>query len=278
MQRLRSGAFFETRYPGPILGAVPSEVGILLIDCPPRTDDSKDWTAQLAPHGRPSYLAMLDHHPDRALGARAFDLPIIAHETTLSEMRGWPDAYKGAAHPIGAEADSLKRVTGVGKAVPDLGFSDELELHLGERQVLFWHRPGPTAGAMWVVLPEAEIAFIGDLVSISEPPYVGEADIEAWLAALDELRTPAYEEFILISGRDGRVGRDELNAMARFVRKIPVRLERLEKRSDSPEAAERIARNLAKDFKLPNTRRDQVTLRLQTGLRSLHSRLYPQKS
>lgn len=277
MQRLRSGAFFETRYPGPILGAVPSEAGILLIDCPPRSDDSKDWTAQLAPNGRPSYLAMLDHHPDRALGARAFDLPIIAHETTLSEMRGWPDAYKGAANPIGAEADSLKRITGVGKAVPDLGFSDELELHLGERQVQFWHRPGPTAGAMWVVLPEAEVAFIGDLVSISEPPYVGEADIEAWLAALDELRTPAYEEFILISGRDGRVGRDELNAMARFVRKIPVRLERLEQRGDSPEAAERIARNLAKDFKLPNTRRDQVTLRLQTGLRSLYGRMYPQK-
>lgn len=278
MQRLRSGAFFETRYPGPILGAVPSEAGILLIDCPPRTDDSKDWIAQLLPHGRPSYLAMLDHHPDRALGARAFDLPIIAHEATLSEMRGWPDAYKGAAHPIGAEADSLKRITGVGKAVPDLGFSDELELHLGERRVLFWHRPGPTAGAMWVVLPEAEVAFVGDLVSISEPPYVGQADIEAWLAALDELRTPAYEDFILISGRDGRVGRDELNAMARFVRKIPVRLERLEKRGDSPEAAERIARNLAKDFKLPNTRRDQVMLRLQTGLRSLYSRSYPQKS
>lgn len=277
MRRLRSGVFFETRYPGPILGAVPSEAGVLLIDCPLRVDDGKDWVAQLAPHGRPGYLAMLDHHPDRALGARGFDVPIIAHEATLSEMRSWPDAYKGAARPIGAEADSLKRIIGVGKAVPDLGFSEELELHLGGRQVLFWHRPGPAAGAMWVVLPDAEIAFIGDLVSVTEPPWVGDADIEAWLEALDELRSPAYEHFILISGRDGRVGREELNAMARFLRKIPVRLERLEKRGDSPQAAERIARNLAKDYQLPTARRDQIILRLQTGLRSLYSRLYPQK-
>ena len=278
MRRLRGGSFYETRYPGPILGAVPSEDGVLLVDCPLRVDDGKDWIAQLAKHGRPRYLAMLDHHPDRALGARAYDVPIVAHELTLSEMRGWPDAYKGANKPIGAEADALKRITGVGKAVPDLGFSDELKLHLGDREVLFWHRPGPTPGAMWVVLPDAELAFIGDLVTVSEPPFIGDADVEAWLEALDELREPAFADFILISGRDGRVGRDELNDMARFVRKIPVRLNRLKKRGDPPEAAERMAKGLIKGYKIPNTRRDQVTLRLQAGLRNLYTRTHPQKS
>ncbi len=277
MRRLRSGVFMETRYPGPILGAVPSEHGILLIDCPVRVDDGKEWVSQLASLGRPRYLAMLDHHPDRALGARAFDLPIVAHQATLNEMRGWPDAFKGATKPIGAEADGLKRVTGVGKAVPDLAFSDELKLHLGDREVLFWHRPGPTAGAMWVVLPDAEIAFIGDLVTVSEPPFIGDADIEAWLSALDELRQPAYDSFMLISGRDGKVGRDQINDMARFVRKIPVRLKRIRKRGNPAEAAGRLARGLIKDYQIPSARRDQATLRLQAGLRSLYSRRYPQK-
>jgi glyoxylase-like metal-dependent hydrolase (beta-lactamase superfamily II) len=220
---------------------------------------------------------MLDHHPDRSLGARVFDLPIVAHQETMQTMRGWPDAFKGNAKPIGAEADSLKRITGVGKAVPDLSFVDELKLHLGDREVLFWHRPGPTAGAMWVVLPKAKIAFIGDAVTVSEPPYVGDADIDGWMTSLDELRGKAFADYALISGRDGRVGRDELNQMARFVRKIPVRLNRLQKRGDPPEAAERIAKRLIKGYRIPTARRDQVTLRLQAGLRNLYTRLYPQK-
>ena len=130
---------------------------------------------------------------------------------------------------------------------------------------------------MWVVLPKARIAFIGDTVSVSEPPYLGDADIDAWMAALDELRSKAFESFTLISGRDGRIGRDELNAMARFVRKIPVRLNRLRKRGDSPEGAERMAKRLTTGYRIPPARRDQVTLRLQVGLRKLYTRQHPRK-
>lgn len=276
MPKLRSGVLFETRYPGPILGAVPSSDGLLLIDCPLRPDDGKEWVSQLAPLGRPRYLAMLDHHPDRALGARAFDLPIVAQQETMETMRAWPDAFKGNAKPIGAEADALKRITGVGKAVPDLSFADELRLHLGEREVLFRHRPGPTSGAMWVVLHEPKIAFIGDTVAVSEPPYIGDADLDQWMVSLDELRGPEFEEYTLISGRDGRVGRDEVNEMARFIRKVPVRLKRLRKRAAPADAAKRMAKQLIKSYKIPTSRRDQNLLRLQAGLTNLYVRLYPE--
>jgi glyoxylase-like metal-dependent hydrolase (beta-lactamase superfamily II) len=277
MPKLRSGVLFETRYPGPILGAVPSEDGVLLIDCPLRPDDGKEWVSQLASLGRPRYLAMLDHHPDRALGARAFDLPIVAQRETMETMRGWPDAFKGNAKPIGAEADTLKRITGVGKSVPDLSFVDELRLHLGEREILFWHRPGPTAGAMWVVLPKAKIIFIGDAVTISEPPYVGDADIDGWITSLDELRGAEFADHTLISGRDGRIEREHLNEMARFVRKIPVRLNRLRQGGAPPEAAKRMAKQLVKGYRLPTARRDQAILRLEAGLRNLYTQSYPEK-
>ena len=270
MRRYRSGVLVETRYPGVIIGAVPSNDGMLLVDVPLNLDDGRDWIGQLMSTGRPNYLALMDQHPDRALGMRAFDLPIVAQEATLQAMRGWPDAFKGSAKPIGAEADALKRITGVQKATPSISFDHELKLHLGDREVLFWHRPGPTAGSMWVVLPEAKIAFIGDTVTVSEPPYIGEAEIDAWIESLDELRSEAFRSFILISGRDGSVDREALNAMARFVRKIPVRLRRMKKKGDP--SAESAAKGLLKEYTVPNARHDLVLLRLRSGLRKLYSR------
>lgn len=275
MRKLRSGVLLATKYQGVIAGAVPSSRGLLLVDCPLRTDDGREWAADLASHGRSRYLALLDHHPDRALGARVFELPIVAHEATLQTMRSWPDAFKGNARPIGAEADRLKRVTGVSKAVPDLSFSTELTLHLGDREVLFWHRPGPTAGSMWVILPEAEIAFLGDTVTVSEPPYVGEADLESWLDSLDELRSKAFSSFLLISGRDGIVEREAVTEMARFLRKVQLRLKRL---GSKPESAARVAKGLIRSYRIPSTRRDQVLLRLQSGLRGLHVRLHASRA
>ena len=270
MRKYRSGILVQSQYPGVILGAVPSNDGLLLVDMPLKPEDGKDWIGQLASSGRPKYLALMDHHPDRALGMRAVDLPIVAQEATMQAMRGWPDAFKGSAKPIGAEADSLKRITGVHRAVPSISFEHELKLYMGEREVLFLHRPGPTAGSMWVVLPEAKIVFIGDTVTVSEPPYIGDAELEAWIESLAELRSEAFNSFILLSGRDGRVDRAAVISMARFVRKIPVRLQRMKNKGEPSTAS--VAKGLLKDYMIPTARRDLVLLRLQTGLRKLRSR------
>ncbi len=272
MRKYRSGVLVESRYPGVILGAVPSSDGMLLIDMPLKPDDGRDWIGQLTNTGRPKFIALMDQHPDRVLGMRAFDLPIVGQDETLQAMRGWPDAFKGSAKPIGAEADTLKRITGVHRAIPSIAFSHELQLELGDREVLFLHRPGPTAGSMWVVLPEAKVVFIGDTVTVSEPPYLGEADIEAWIDSLEELRKEPFSSYMLISGRDGGVDRDAVNAMARVIRKIPVRLKRLKKKGNPADAAESVAKGLLKDYRLSNARRDLVLLRLQAGLRNLYAR------
>jgi cyclase len=211
MREIVRGVLVEDKYPGVIVGAIASQDGALMVDCPIRVEDAREWVSRLSDFGRPRYLALLDAYPDRVLGARAIDVPSIAHDETRLAMAAWPDTFKGGAHPIGAEADRLKRITGVTKAVPEVSFSDELEVYLGERLVEFWHRPGPMAGSIWVVLHDAGVAFIGDTVSVSEPPYLGEADIEAWLETLDDLR--GLSGYKLISSHDGLIRGSDLNVM-----------------------------------------------------------------
>lgn len=272
MREIVRGVLIEDKYPGVIVGAIASEGVSLLVDCPIRVEDAREWVSRLSDFGRPRYVALLDAYPDRVLGARALDLPSIAHDETRLAMATWPDTFKGAAHPIGAEADRLKRITGVTKAVPEVTFSDELELYLGGRLIEFWHRPGPMAGSMWVVFHDSGVAFIGDTVSVSEPPYLGEADIEAWLESLDDLRE--LHGYKLITSHDGLIKASDVNAMGRFLRKIPVRLARMADRTQPFEAAPALASRLMQGMKVASSRREQAVFRLESGLVRLYRRTY----
>jgi glyoxylase-like metal-dependent hydrolase (beta-lactamase superfamily II) len=274
MRKLRKGIFIETRFEGVLVGAIRSKDGMLLVDCPLLADSVREWLGQLAPHGQSKYAVLLDHHPDRVLGARVLDLPLIAQEQTLQAMREWPDAFKGSSKPIGAAADQLKRITGVTRAVPDLAFSDEMVMHLGEREIRIVHRPGPNAGATWVFIPDAEIVFVGDAVSVSQPPYFGDADIEQWMERLDELRSPDLANYHIVSARDGLVKRDQLNQMARFLRKVPSRLKKIADKGMSADAASSVAHQLLRDFQYPQSQRDLLMRRLESGLRLLYARSF----
>ncbi len=276
MRRLATKIFIEHAYDGLYIGGVAGEKSVLLIDSPLRTEDARDWLNLIsAEYGEPRYMVLLDQHPDRVLGARGLEIHRVAHEKTRQVMSGWPDSFKGGANPIGSEADRIKRITGVTRAVPEISFADEMMIYLGDRRVILRHQPGPTAGAAWVVLPEDKTLFIGDAVTVAEPPYLGEAEIEDWLALLDELRSPQHESYRLISSRDGLVDREAVNKMARFLRKIPFRIERMESRVDPLAAATTIAEELLEDFNIQPSRRPMARLRLEAGLQRLFRRKYP---
>jgi glyoxylase-like metal-dependent hydrolase (beta-lactamase superfamily II) len=275
MRQFSQRIFLEHKHIGVRLGAIGSEAGLLLIDSPLRVEDCREWLAQLAEHGQPRFLVLLDHHIDRVLGARHFDLPIVAHEFTRQNVAGWPDTFKGGAKPIGAEADRLKRLTGIVHAVPEIGFSRSMSIHLGRRRIVLWARPGPMVGAVWVVVPDAKTAFIGDTVTVAEPPYLGEAELDAWLALLDELRTGELAGYRLISSRDGLVEREHINTMARFLRKIPPRLDKLLHAEDAEALAADLAKELVDDFPVAAGRREQALQRVHSGLVRLHHRMLP---
>src|SRR3989304_3326527 len=173
MREIVRGGVIEDKFPGMAVGAMAPKAGLLLVDCPIRVEDGREWVSGLSDFGRPRYLVLLDAHPDRVLGARALDIPSLAHDETRLTMAAWPDTFKGAAHPTGAEADRLKRITGVSKAVPEVTFSEELEVHLGERVVELWHRPGPTPGSIWGVLHAVRVAFLGDAGRGTARPWGG---------------------------------------------------------------------------------------------------------
>ena len=110
---------------------------------------------------------------------------------------------------------------------------------------------------------------------LAEPPFIGEADIGAWLESLNELRSPSMKSFKIVTSHDGVIRREHLNYMARFLRKLPRRIERLSKRGDVEENALKYAQELMKEYKLTPEREELVQQRLQVGLTRIYARLHP---
>jgi len=278
MREIKSGVYLEKKFPGVQVAAIAGGDGLMLVDFPLRIDDGREWLAQLAELGSVKYLVLMDHHPDRVLGTRTLDVPGVAHDHTRTAIAAWPDTFKGSTRPIGGDSDCLKRITGVSKTVPQISFSDETLIYLGERIVRIWHVPGHMPGAIWLSLSDAKVVFIGDTVTKSEPPYFGEADLEAWLKALDELRSPKYKGYRLVSARDGYVDRNAINAMARFLRRIPPAMARLEAKGGTPKEAARIGSRLISSHRVTSARRELVVQRMQASLIELHARMHPSES
>jgi len=266
MRKLTRNAWIESRFGGLTIGALASDSEILLIDCPLRTEDVREWLGQLSTLGSPRYLAMMDGYPDRVLGARVVGLPILAQDRTLEAVLGMSDTFKGNTHPIGADSDRLKRITGVQKALPTIIFSHSMTLHLGGRAIQFLHRPGPHPGAMWVLDEVEGLLFIGEAVAIEEPPYLGTADIERWLGLLDDLREGGFASYRMVCARGGLVSREDIHGMARFLRKVRNRVEKLQRERDPKEIAAGFAEELLEDFPVAASRREIAMTRLRVGL------------
>jgi glyoxylase-like metal-dependent hydrolase (beta-lactamase superfamily II) len=275
MRKIASGVYLERKFPSVQVGAIEDSQNLILVDYPLREEDGREWLGALAVFGKPKYVVLMDHHPDRVLGARMLDIPGIAHDRTRMIVSSWPDTFKGNARPIGGECDRLKRITGVNKVTPELSFSHEALIHLGQRVVRLLHKPGPMPGAIWLMLADAKILFIGDAVTKSEPPYFGEADLDTWLELLDELRSSAFKDFRMISSRDGLIDREMINDMARFLRRIPTALAKLQIKDGKLEGLERHATRLMDSYRVASARRDQVLQRLKASLAEMHARLNP---
>jgi glyoxylase-like metal-dependent hydrolase (beta-lactamase superfamily II) len=274
MRKIKTNVYLENRFSGVQLGLIVTNDGLLLIDNPIRLEDGRAWLSQVSEFGDAYYTVLLDHHPDRIVGARDLGMPIIGHRYTRQHLASKSDSFKGSAHPIGAETDRLKRITGLSRSIPDMTFLRKLKVRMGDTEIEFWYRPGPTRGAIWVVSHEKKVIFIGDSVWIDEPPYIGQANLGDWLASLDDLRSAKLASYKIVSSRDGLIKRSDINSMARLVRKFQIRVERFSKKEDPEPVIEKATSEIMSGYKLSDPRMEIAKFRVQTGFEDLYKQLF----
>ena len=147
-------------------------------------------------------------------------------------------------------------------------------MHWNDLSILLESHPGPNPGAIWVVLPEEKIVFVGDAVLKNQPPFLNNADLPVWLETLALLQSKAYSDFTVISGRDGGVSTTVINNQVDFLKDAYKRLEKLSKKKQKPDITESIVQPLLSKFRVSAANQEQHTQRLSYGLRQYYSKHY----
>ena len=276
MQSIADTIFIEESFPGVTLGAISTPRGLILVDAPPSSEDSRAWRASLMNIGAGTdrVLVNLDSHPDRTLGARAMDCTIIAHEKTANVFRNRPTTFKAQGDETGANWESIPGLGSVRWAPPEISFTDNLILHWAEKPILLEHRPGPTSGAIWVTIPGAKIVFVGDLALKNQPPFLSNADLPAWIESLKILLGGEYKGFTIVSGRGGTIPMSVVKTQVDAMKHIHDRLEKMAARNAAPEATEKLVDGLVSAFKAPAARQKHFAQRLRYGLLHYYIRHY----
>ena len=267
MQQIDHGIYYENAHSGVTLGAIISSHGTIMIDAPLRAEDGRAWRNTLLNLGSNAnrLLVNLDAHPDRTLGARVMECTIIAHQKTALVFRGRPSIFKGQNAESGSEWETYDDAVGTRWAMPDITFSDRLFLHWGTPEIILEHHPGPTPGAIWVIVPSARVVFVGDAVLADQPPFLASADLPEWLGTLEALQA-GYPNYTIISGRGGPVPFQAVHAQYEHLKHILKLLEKTARRDIPPESTETLIPALLADLNYPVQMEEQYAQRLRHGL------------
>ncbi|GAB4504165.1 MAG: hypothetical protein Fur0043_11580 [Anaerolineales bacterium] len=276
MEAIKENVFIENQYSGVTLGVINQPRGLIQIDAPPSPEDGRSWRAALMSldSGPERVLVNLDAHPDRTLGVRVMDCTVIAHEKTAQIFRSRPSAFKAQSEDSGGDWEAIAGLGGIRWMQPEISFTQNLTLYWGNVPVLLESHPGPSSGAIWVILPEEKIVFVGDAVVKNQPPFLANADLPSWLETLELLQRQPYREYTIVSGRGGVVPAAIVKSQADFLKELLKKLEKLAAKQSPPEALEGLAQEMVATFKASGVRAKQYIQRLQYGLSRYYSRHY----
>ncbi len=275
MEEIAPGIYVEDAYTGVTLGALLLSHGTILIDAPLRSEDARSWRNALNNLGSTGnrILVNLDAHPDRTLGARALESTIIAHQKTAQVFRSRPSVFKGQNAESGSEWETYDDAVGMRWATPDITFTQRISLHWGPPDVILEHRPGPAQGAIWAIVPESSVIFVGDAVLAHQPPFLANADIPVWLESLD-LLLASYRDYQIVSGRNGVVKIEAVRAQHQALKNILKGMEKLSKRNAPSDATENLIPSLMSGIEYSPAIEEQYIQRLRHGLAQYYARRY----
>lgn len=281
MKEIATDVLIETAFEGVTVGAIRTDRGIILIDTPLSPKDTMAWrmTSSRTAGGSDRLLILLDEHYDRTSGTSGIRCPIITHEKTAQLLANRSSSPKNQGGGTGAIWESSNELPATHWMQPEITFTTSLTINWGDTEVLLEHHPGPSNGSIWVIVPEREVAFLGDTVTPGQPPFLANADIDAWLDALHELRLARFRDHVLISGRGTLVNKEDIKELQNFLRKAKHRLDKLASSKAKVSKVEEVGVGYADDFKGKFKQEAEVIKkRLGYGFAQYFIKHYPKNS
>ena len=276
MQSIKENIHIEDKYAGVTLGAINLPRGIIYIDAPLMPEDARSWRADLIEleSGHQRLLVNLDTNIDRIIGARAMDTTILAHEKLSEHFSNRSGTFKSQGQRTGSEWEKILAIGNIRWALPEITLTEKITLYWGETPLVFEHHPGADTGAIWLILPEEKVVFIGDTVLKNQSPFFANANLPRWLEDLDLLLSESYQGYTFVSGRGGVCALSTIEKQRTIIEKVFLNLEKLAaKKAEVNETEEMIPEILA-PLRFLVSEQELYTQRLRYGLKEYYLRNY----
>jgi cyclase len=200
MQKVTDNVYTDTTLRGCNPSFVVTSDGVVVIDTPQLPTRAVAMRKEVEKFGPIRYLINTEHHVDHIFGNYYFkgDFPVIAHEgIDQNFMTVGPDLdpfeYAKEAIPTddpdGAEIFPDRDVYEQDMNRPEIVFTGDVELRVGDTVFQLLHTPGHTPGQTAVYVPDKKVVFTGDTIFSECQTWLMTSDVDGWLAALERIRT-----------------------------------------------------------------------------------------
>jgi glyoxylase-like metal-dependent hydrolase (beta-lactamase superfamily II) len=228
MEQLAKGIYVETAYAGVNVGAILTQKGIIAVDTPSYPRYAREWAARLhrLSHYPVQFVVLTDCHGDRILNTRWFHAPIVAHQATSERLNSYDKRYPQPLLEslVARNPDSGRELNMNPVERPSLSFSQDMSLCKGEHEIILVAAQGPTAGNLWLYLPNEAILFAGDTVVVDTHPLLAEANSQEWLATLERLQSWPEEITTIVPGRGPLCDKSAIQPIRDYIQRMRQRV------------------------------------------------------
>ena len=182
--------------------AIVTPEGAVVIDTLPFPAETRQVIEYVERRAPIKYVIYTHYHADHTYGGYLFrNAQFIAHELCRELLLTRGEAGLRLAR---TQNPSL---AGVQLRLPDIVFSGEMTLRLGDKTFVLMHSPGHTADGIAVYIREDKILFAAD--TVMPVPYIVDGDAGQMLKSLQALKTMTLEN--VVQGHGEIVLRGEIN-------------------------------------------------------------------
>ena len=199
MQQVTPTVYTDTTIRGCNPSFVVTSDGVVVIDTPQLPTKAVEMRKIAESHGPIRYLINTEHHVDHIFGNYYFkgDFPVIAHKGVDDNFMVVgtdldPFEYAKEAIPMddpdGAAIFPERDVYEADMNRPEIVFTGDVELRVGDTVFEVHHTPGHTPGQVTVYVPSQKVVFTGDTIFSECQTWLYTSDVDGWLAALERIR------------------------------------------------------------------------------------------
>ncbi len=169
-------------------GFVVGDDGVVVIDTFGAAEAARLLLAEIRKVTRlPVKFAVNTHfHVDHVVGNRVF-LDAGAAVLAQRNVRSWIHSENLKFVEPGSPPEFKAMMEAI--AAPNVGYDGSTSIHLGSRVVQVLSFPGHTGGDSIVLIPDARVAFAGDLFWRNLAPNMINGSTKPWIATLDSMIT-----------------------------------------------------------------------------------------